>query len=261
MELAYRVFGKGPTLVLMHGIVHCQDAWNPVIPFLEKHRRVVTIDLPSHGLSPELPKTERCLPALADEVEAFLPKITPDGDEVHVAGNSLGGWLALELAARGVVASATALSPGGFWVSDFDRVRTNKTFLAMRTVARLSKPVRRPLLRSTIGRSLALAPFFGRPWRVSADDAIRDTESLATNTLVDVIQGEDWAFSPQVDPSIPVTVQWGSGDLILPVYEAAKVRDAFPQARLIVMPWIGHVPMIDDPEEIAAILIEGSSGR
>ncbi|MCW4354822.1 alpha/beta hydrolase [Hoyosella sp. YIM 151337] len=261
MDLAYRVFGKGPTLVLMHGIVHCQDAWNPVIPQLAKHRRVVTIDLPSHGLSPQLPATERCLQALADEVEEFLPTVTPEGDQVHVAGNSLGGWLALELAARGAVASATALSPGGFWVSDFDRVRTNKTFLAMRSVARVVKPLRGPLLSNRVGRSVALGAFFGRPWRVSPDDAIRDIESLTTNTLIDVIQGEDWAFSAQVDPSIPITVQWGGGDLILPVYEAAKVRDAFPQARVIVMPWIGHVPMIDDPEEIAAILIEGSSGR
>ncbi|AEF42983.1 alpha/beta fold hydrolase [Hoyosella subflava] len=261
MDLAYRVFGKGPTLVLIHGIVHCQDVWNPVIPLLAKHRRVVTIDLPSHGQSPQLPKGEKCLQALADEVEAFLPKITPEGDEVHVAGNSLGGWLALELAARGVVASATALSPGGFWVSKLDQVRTNKTFLAMRAVARVAKPVSRPLLNTKIGRSVALGAFFGRPWRVSPDDALRDLNSLTSNSLIDVIQGEDWAYSPQVDPSVPVTVQWGGGDLILPVYESAKVRDTFPQARVIVMPWIGHVPMIDDPEEIAAILIEGSSGR
>ncbi|GGC63872.1 alpha/beta fold hydrolase [Hoyosella rhizosphaerae] len=260
MQLSYRVFGSGPTLILIHGIVHNQRAWDPVIPKLAKHRRVVTIDLPSHGESPQLPPADNVLQALADEVEEFLPFITPDGEDAHVAGNSLGGWLALELAARGAVASATALSPGGFFINELDQKRANATFLGLRAFARAAGPIGDLAMRHRISRSLALAVFFARPWRVDLADAERDMESLTTNTMIDIITDADWTLSTPVDPSLPVTVEWGAGDLILPVYQATKVRTVFPQARLIVLPWVGHVPMIDDPDEIAAILIEGSAG-
>jgi pimeloyl-ACP methyl ester carboxylesterase len=54
-------------------------------------------------------------------------------------------------------------------------------------------------------------------------------------------------------------VAWGRRDLILPVYQARRVRKSFPQARLLVLPGIGHVPMSDDPDLIGTILLGGSS--
>ncbi|WP_278313934.1 alpha/beta fold hydrolase [Lolliginicoccus levis] len=261
MDLAYRVTGSGPTLVLLHGIVHNRHAWKPVVDRLARERRVVTVDLPSHGDSPQLPASDRILQTLADAVEDFLPSVAPDGEKVHVAGNSLGGWLSLELAARGAVASATALSPGGFFVNDLDQQRATRTFLGLRAVARALGPVGAPALRNPLVRSAALGVFFGRPWRINPLEAARDLESLKTNTMIDAIQGADWTITPPVDPSIPILVEWGGGDLMLPIYEMAGVRKVFPEARLIVLPWAGHVPMIDDPREISRILLEGSAER
>jgi pimeloyl-ACP methyl ester carboxylesterase len=65
-------------------------------------------------------------------------------------------------------------------------------------------------------------------------------------------------FSIPVDESVPVTVAWGRRDLVLPVYQAPLVRRTFPQADVRTYPGLGHVPMSDDPELVASILLRGS---
>lgn len=259
MDLAYRIYGDGPTLVLVHGVVHRQQAWTPVIPKLAQHRRVVTVDLPGHGQSPPLPEGDDAVGMIADILEKFVRDVTPAGEKAHIAGNSLGGWLSLELAARGAVASATGLSPAGFWLNSLDERRTVETFRGLRYLSRAVSPVRRQLLGIPAVRSATLAPFFSRPWRVSPEDATADAESLANNITAERIADSAFEFSGPIDESVPVTIQWGGLDFILPVYQVARVREKFPHARLVVMPLAGHVPMNDDPEGVASVLLEGSA--
>src|SRR5690606_41917091 len=77
-------------------------------------RDVIAVDLPGFGRSPGLPDgVPYTAESLADAVESFCALLGIR--EPHVAGNSLGGYLALELASRGTVRTATALSPAGFW--------------------------------------------------------------------------------------------------------------------------------------------------
>jgi len=98
MELANTVHGHGPTLVLVHGLAHRQHAWDPVLPELTGHRRVVTVDLPGHGDSPALAPSADPVTAIVDAADGMLDALTPDGARPHVAGNSLGGLVALQLA-------------------------------------------------------------------------------------------------------------------------------------------------------------------
>ncbi|MFC9557458.1 alpha/beta fold hydrolase [Rhodococcus sp. NPDC056960] len=259
MDLPHDIAGSGPTLVLVHGIVHRRQAWNVLLDHLTPYRRVVTVDLPGHGESAALDDGADTMDRLLDEVSAFVRSVTPAGERAHVAGNSLGGWLGLALAARGEVASATALSPAGFFVNRADQARTIYTFRALRGVTRaLGSNAPRALGYKAV-RYPSLAAFFARPSRVRYEDAVIDAHSLATNALVDKGMTASFDLPRVVDATVPVTVAWGRRDLILPVYQARRVRRSFPQARILVLPGIGHVPMTDDPNLIGTILLGGSS--
>ncbi|MFF2110904.1 alpha/beta fold hydrolase [Rhodococcus koreensis] len=259
MDLPHDIAGSGPTLVLVHGVVHRRQAWNVLLDQLTPNRRVVTVDLPGHGESAALEDGADTMDQLVEELSGFVRSVTPAGERPHVAGNSLGGWLSLALAARGEVASATALSPAGFFVNHADQARTIYTFRALRGVTRALGPNTAKALRYKAVRYPTLAAFFARPSRVRYEDAVIDAQSLATNALVDKGLTASFDLPPVVDATVPVTVAWGRRDLILPVYQARRVRRVFPQARILILPGIGHVPMTDDPDLISTILLGGSA--
>jgi pimeloyl-ACP methyl ester carboxylesterase len=259
MDLPHDIAGSGPTLVLVHGVVHRRQAWNVLLDQLTPYRRVVTVDLPGHGESAALDDGADTMDQLVEELSGFVRSVTPAGERPHIAGNSLGGWLSLALAARGEVASATALSPAGFFVNHADQARTIYTFRALRGVTRALGPNTPKALRYRAVRYPSLAAFFARPSRVRYEDAVIDAQSLATNALVDKGLTASFDLPPVVDASVPVTVAWGRRDLILPVYQARRVRRVFPQARILILPGIGHVPMTDDPNLISTILLGGSA--
>lgn len=257
MELRHDVAGSGPTLV--HGIVDRRQVRNALLDHLTPYRRVVTVDLPSHGESPPLADGPDVSGRLLEELGDFVRSVTPPGERSHIAGNSLGGWLALALAARGEVASATALSPVGFAVNHADQVRANLMFRTPRAIARALGPRMPKVMRYKAVRYPSLAGFYAHPSRVPYEDAVISAHSLATNTLLDKAQTASFDFPTVVDAEVPVTVAWGRRDMIVPVYQARRVRTVFPQARILVLPGVGHVPMIDDPNLTSTILLGGSS--
>ncbi|QDQ98854.1 alpha/beta fold hydrolase [Tomitella fengzijianii] len=259
MELAYDIRGEGPTLVLVHGVIHRRHAWDPVVDLLARHRRVVTVDLPGHGDSPEMPAGANPLQIGMDLAVDFLREIAPD-EKVHVAGNSLGGWFALEAAARGEVASATGLSPAGFFANALDQARTVNTFRALRWATRRMGGARDAFVGNPVGKSVGMGVFMSHPWRVPAATARIDAASLLSNKVIDRGLNADFSFTRPVDQSVPVTVAWGRRDLVLPCYEAKRVRGVFPQAEVTIVPGVGHVPMWDNPQLVASILLAGSAG-
>ena len=100
--IAHSIHGSGPTLVLIHGICHSRHAWDDVLPGLVDHFRVVAIDLPGHGETPDPDSLDDEVgERMIDELAEFLRHVSVDGEKPHVAGNSLGGYLALELAGAG----------------------------------------------------------------------------------------------------------------------------------------------------------------
>src|SRR6266581_1028027 len=99
MGLAYERMGSGPPLVLLHGVGHRRQAWGAVLDRLTPHRDVIMVDLPGHGESPPLEEGLPIVDALLGPVTALLGDLGVA--HPHVAGNSLGGRLALEAAAAG----------------------------------------------------------------------------------------------------------------------------------------------------------------
>ena len=104
--------GSGEPLVLVHGIGHTWRGFVPMLPLLEPRFDVLAVDLPGFGNSPPLNNGRAPTPeVLADAVEEAMD--AAGFGTAHVAGNSLGGWIALELARRGRARTCTALSPAG----------------------------------------------------------------------------------------------------------------------------------------------------
>ncbi len=108
--------GTGPPLLLLHGIGAIWRAWSPVLPYLEPYHEVIVPTLHGHAGGPALDsEVVPSVEALVDGIEAELDRMGLQ--KVHIAGNSLGGWIGIELARRGRAQSLVLLSPAGAWRS------------------------------------------------------------------------------------------------------------------------------------------------
>lgn len=259
MTLAYTRAGSGPPLVLFHGIGHRRQAWDAVLDRVTPHREVIAADLPGHGGSPPLDLAGRPLAgALAGSVTRLLDELGLD--RPHVAGNSLGGYIALATAQRGRAASVTALSPAGFWRSGRELGYVKGVFRAMEFLAPRLRRAAPALTRSTAGRAVMYSAIVARPSRMSPEQALGDAAAfLAARPAMDAILAAAEPFTGAVPADVPVTVGWGSKDRLLSPHEAVLARRHLPHARFVRLPGCGHVPMTDDPALVARVLLLGSS--
>ncbi|WP_436698093.1 alpha/beta fold hydrolase [Nocardioides sp. BYT-33-1] len=257
--LAHERIGSGEPLVLVHGIGHRRQAWYPVLDRLAQEREVVLIDLPGHGESPALvPDGRPVRDILRDILEDFFAE--QGLDRPHIAGNSLGGRIALEAAADDLVSSATTLAPAGFWRNRIDFAYIRAVFMVLTGAATLAQPVAPAILGTAAGRAAAFGLLMTKGHKLSPDAALGDLRGLvhARPALETIIDG-GFPFDRPIDPAIPVTVAWGTRDLVLLPYQATRARRALPGAEHITLPRCGHVPMIDDVDLVADVLLKGSA--
>ena len=260
MELAYDRAGTGPPLVLLHGAGHRRQAFDAVAALLTPHRDLVLADLPGHGESPPLVTAGR--PVLEVLLEAVLDFCDSLGlDRPHLAGNSLGGRLALDGAAAGRAASATALSPAGFFRGRGDVLYARSIFRVMQAAGTRLEPVAPALLQTTAGRGVTFGAVVRHPSQLTPDQAAEDLAAFvaAGDALRELLAGLD-EFSSQIPAEIPVTVAWGEHDRLLPRRQARVARAKLPTAQFVLLPGCGHVPMTDNPRLVAEVLLRGSSG-
>jgi pimeloyl-ACP methyl ester carboxylesterase len=258
MTLAHVRRGSGPPLALIHGIGSQWQMWEPVLERLSREREVVALDLPGFGDSEEH-RARPTVEALAGVAAEFLDGIGLAG--AHVAGNSLGGGVALQLARMGEARSACLLSPAGF-VNDREGRYARAVLMESRRTAKLLRDHADLACGGPARRTLAFAHLCGRPWRVPRDEAAGAMRNLADSpgfeTVFEAIQDFRWSGP---EPSCPVTVAWGEKDRIL-IYsrQAPRARRRLPSARHVTLAGCGHVPTWDDPELIARVLLDASSG-
>lgn len=257
MGLAYERMGSGPPLVLLHGVGHRRQAWGAVLDRLTPHRDVIIADLPGHGESPPLEAGKPVLEAMLGAVTALLDDLGLD--RPHVAGNSLGGRLALEAAVTGRAASATGLSPAGFWRSEREAAMARAIFKAMQAAGGRLQRYAPALSRHTAGRALLFGAIVSRPSRLSAEQALGDmTAFLAAREALDAVLAQMTQFTGRIAGDIPVTIAWGTKDRLLRPPQVLVARARLPQARIRPLPGCGHVPMTDDPALVADVLLQGS---
>ncbi|MFJ9041703.1 alpha/beta fold hydrolase [Streptomyces sp. NPDC102406] len=256
--LAYERVGAGEPLLLLHGIGHHWQAWQPVLQILATERDVIAVDLPGFGTSPALPGgLAHGLASVVPVLDAFCRELGVD--RPHVAGNSLGGLLALAMGREKLVRSVTALSPAGFW-SQAERRYAFGTLLAMRKGAQaMPLPLVERLARSAAGRAALTGTIYARPGRRSPEAVVAETLALrhATGFRETLEAGRDVLFRDDV-PEIPVTVAWGTRDRILVRRQGVRAKRVLPAARLVRLPGCGHVPMNDDPALVARVILDTS---
>ncbi|MET7398638.1 alpha/beta fold hydrolase [Dactylosporangium sp. NPDC005572] len=253
MTVHFERSGAGEPLVLVHGIGHHWRAWEPVIPALAQHYDVVAVDLPGFGRSP-VPQHDLGMPSAVTALSEFFAE--QGLDRPHVAGNSLGGAIALELAAAGLVRSATALSPAGFATPAQVR-RALAVLRGHRFGSFTPAPVLRLFYRTAFGKAFSFGWLVTHPSRLTTERALSDTLALRGGKGFARVarHGHTYAFTATTLP-VPVTVAWGDRDRILLPVQAEAARAALPEARHVALPGCGHVPMSDDPAAVAQVIRE-----
>jgi pimeloyl-ACP methyl ester carboxylesterase len=251
MKLAYDRAGTGPALVLLHPLGADRHVWRPVLQYLTPTRDCIALDLPGFGASEPIARGGPSDPAaLARAITAFL---RAEGIErPHVAGNSLGGWVALELALACEAASVTAIAPAGLWRSPLPP----KPEVARR-LSRLAAPLLPPLLASAAGRRAVLLGSMAHPERVPADDALALVRAYARAPGFTAVNRAMRAgtFTRLADIEVPVTIVWPQYDRVV-----SRVDGLSAGVEVRELPGCGHIPTWDDPEAVAAALIAGSGG-
>ena len=258
MTLAHHRGGSGEPLLLIHGIGSQWQVWTPVLERLEAEREVVAIDLPGFGGSPLL-DGEPTATALAGAVAAFLDEL--GWETAHVAGNSLGGLIALELAKLGRTRSACGLSPAGFAEGWEIAYLVGSLRTAQRTVRLLEPRLEQLYARPAVKRAM-MAQLVGHPDRLPADAAVGAGRNLARSpgwgpTLAALARTR---FSGGEQVRGPVTVAWAEKDRLLLPRQAERARADLPRARHLVLPGCGHVPTWDDPDLVARAILTSAAG-
>jgi pimeloyl-ACP methyl ester carboxylesterase len=254
MNVSYERRGSGSPLVLLHGIGHRWQAWKPVLDRLAERHDVIALDLPGFGLSPSLPEPYSVPAAVLAAVETF----TSLGIErPHLAGNSLGGLLALELASAGFARSVTALAPAGFWANTRGRTWALRVLTMIRAGGRLPVRTRTAVLNRKSLRLASASLLFGHPSKVPVEVMLDDLEAMAAAPGFDAVKraGGDYFFTSPA-PTVPVSVAWGTRDRILWPSQARRAAQLLPNARFVTLPGCGHVPMHDAPELVARTILE-----
>ncbi|HEV2821421.1 MAG TPA: alpha/beta fold hydrolase [Solirubrobacteraceae bacterium] len=249
--------GSGKPLLLVHGLGGSRRSWDTIIDALAAQRHVIAVDLPGFGDTPPL-ASEVTVATLADALVDFLHEHELTG--VDVVGSSMGARLVLELARRGEVGATVALDPGGFW-SDGERRVFGASIAASIRLVRLLQPLMPALTRSAAGRTVLLAQFSARPWRLPAQAVLTEMRSYAAAPSFDpalraLVHGPLQEGMPAGCARGPIVVGWGKRDLVTLPRQAGRARERFPDARVVWFEGSGHFPQWDVPEATTRLILD-----
>jgi pimeloyl-ACP methyl ester carboxylesterase len=253
--LVYDVSGDGPPLVLLHGLGSSSASFAAVVPGLADHFTTYALDLPGHGRSPMPADLDGDLSPgdLAAHVGRWMDELGTD--RMHVAGNSMGGWVALEVAADTRALSVVALCPAGLW----EPIRRRSPLMDInRSFARITSPAIPVLSRSPLARAIGFRHTVERPEMLTPQitaTAVRDLIAAgAYDAAHDGMVNRSFDRSDEVPDDVPVVIAFGDHDRIIPAV-AGRERDHSPvHARWITLERCGHVPMWDVPDETIALI-------
>jgi pimeloyl-ACP methyl ester carboxylesterase len=241
--------------VLLHGFADTWRTWELVLPALERRHDVLAPALPGHAGGPPLDgAVSHAL--MADAVERAMDEA--GFATAHVAGNSLGGFVALQLAERGRARGVVALAPTGGWADDSWRAVLEMQRELLRQ-ARAAAPYADALVATSEGRRrstrLITERFEHLPPELLAHQ-LRGVAACDGEPLIDLALREGYGTLAAERIGCPVRVVWGTRDRLLPwPSAAARFRGWLPQADWVELDGVGHCPQLDVPLETAQLIL------
>jgi pimeloyl-ACP methyl ester carboxylesterase len=252
--------GKGPPLVFVHGLSGSWTNWLEQLPVFAAEHRVITLDLPGFGHSPmgaeqiTISGYARLLDRLLDTLEV---------DAAAVVGNSMGGFVAAELAIafpqrveRLVLVSAAGISTFGNrgGTRAVPVLQRAERILAAYTAWMASKSdtvTRRPRLREA-----TLSLVARHPGRLPAPLAAELLRGAGKPGFIQGLQANlDYDFRERLPEIVcPTLIVWGDGDRVIPVRDADVFAELIPNAQKVVLADTGHIAMIERPAQFNALL-------
>jgi pimeloyl-ACP methyl ester carboxylesterase len=258
IRMRYRRLGTGEPVLLLHGIGRSLEDWDEQFDRLADRFDLIAVDLPGFGWSAKVPgpttlaALARALPPLLDSLGVAAP--------VHVVGNSLGGAVAMRLAADrpDVVHALVLANSAGFG----REVTIGLRLLAIRPISRrLLKPSRRVAAHSV--RDL-FGPTFVTEDRVALAYAVASQPQRA-DTMLEIANelGTFRGIRPQWRQEllqaverhrIPTLALWGERDTVLPAAHLRAVSAVLPHAETHLLKGAGHMPQVERPDEFAPLV-------
>ncbi|MDQ6914348.1 MAG: alpha/beta fold hydrolase [Actinomycetota bacterium] len=251
--------GEGPPLVLLHGWADSADTWRHLLAAAGRgDRRAIAVDFPGFGAADPL-EPGPVLPQLDRFAEAVIEYAAQDGHDVVLAGNSLGGVVALRSAQRVALAGVAPVAPAGLdmprW---FDLVERDPI---LRRLLALPIPVPELALRETVGRMYrALA--FAHPAAVDQKVVSAFTGHHRDRAAVRRMLDAGRRVLPELDDCFdfarvrcPVLLVWGVRDRMVSPRGAQRVLEALPTTRVELIEDCGHCPQIEAPARLARLLL------
>jgi pimeloyl-ACP methyl ester carboxylesterase len=254
--------GAGEPLVLLHGFMDSWRTWELVLPGLQRGHDVLAPTLPGHAGGPRLtsPVDDRLM---VDAVERAMD--TGGFETAHIAGNSLGGFVALQLAARGRARSVVALAPAGGWATGDESARALfELQRRMHQSVRATGAQADAIAATAEGRRRATELLTVEYEHIPAElvaDLIAAVAACDAEPLIDYALRGEWELDAALI-ECPVRLVWGTEDRLLPLPSAAARfrHEWLPHADWVELDGVGHAPQLDVPLE-AAQLIAGFTDR
>lgn len=244
-------------MVCLHGFADTWRSWELVLPALERCHDVLALTLPGHAGGPPL-EPESTGHTLVDQVESCID--ATGIETAHIVGNSLGGYVALRLAARGRARSVVALAPAGGW-ADGDRAARELLDMQLRMLeqAKAAAPQADAIAAAAQGRrratDLITTNFEHIPPELIAHQTVGVARATGARRMIEYGLEFGWPLDAE-RIACPVRVLWGTADRLLPwPSSAARYRRLLPHAEWIELDGIGHCPQLDVPLETAQLIL------
>jgi pimeloyl-ACP methyl ester carboxylesterase len=241
-------------LVLLHGFgMSGESAWREVVPLLADHHQVHAPNALGHRGGPAVQRRPVTMSDVVDAAENYLDE--RGLDRPHLAGNSMGAFIAIELARRGRAATVCALSPPGLWSSG-DGLQARSLKARGRALSRLMRPAIPLMFRPASLRRFALRDMAVHGDQLTPAQAVEIVDDSLVCAVFDDLSADEWHIAPLDPLPCPITVAWSEKDAVLPMAEyASALSERLPHATFKVLAGVGHVPMIDDPRLVAKTIL------
>lgn len=250
--------GSGTPLLCLHGFTDTWRTWELILPALEARHEVLAPTLPGHAGGPAM-AGEATEAALIDTLERMMDDA--GFATAHIVGNSLGGYLSLQLAARGRARTVVALAPAGGWARGDDSYRdTLELQAAMYERVQVAAPHAGEIVASRFGRRQATQYMATNFEHIPAELVAHMIRGVAAcdcaPVLIENALRGDWDLDA-ARVTCPVRIVWGTADRLLPwPSSAVRFREEWlPHADWVELDGVAHAPQLDVPLEAAELIL------